>query len=258
MEEEVYAVSLWWECRPVLRRNRREEASRQSSEVRGEGASRAEQRVAEERVSVRLETLNSSDEGTSEQGVGSGRAKANQDLSPTTRIWASIGKSLHGSHTLSPIAGPKETRRVAGLGLARGSMGLKMKEVVVSEVGLEAGPSYRAEDVGCLAKGPVSPKDQSSSKGPTYSKGCLKQLDLDGKPREGPISLVAQAPNNDLQEKGSLLKCFISSNGNPPETKPFVARETEDMRKQQGVARLSETDRALEEESLRYGTGSCS
>ena len=30
------------------------------------------------------------------------------------------------------------------------------------------------------------------------------------------------------------------------------------MRKLQGVDRLSETDRALEEESLRYGTGSCS
>ena len=54
------------------------------------------------------------------------------------------------------------------------------------------------------------------------------------------------------------MKCFISSNGNPPETEPFVAQESEDMSKQQGVARLSETDRALEEESLRYGRGSCS
>ena len=42
VEEEVYAVSLWWECRPVLRRNCRQEAGRQSSEVRGEEASRAE------------------------------------------------------------------------------------------------------------------------------------------------------------------------------------------------------------------------
>ena len=61
-----------------------------------------------------------------------------------------------------------------GLAWLAGLLGLKMKGVVVSEVGLEAGPSYRVEDVGCLAKGPASPKDQSSSKGPTYSMGCLK------------------------------------------------------------------------------------
>ena len=72
VEEEVYALSLWWECRPVLRRKRREEVGRKSVEVRGDSASRAEQRVAEERVSVRLETLNSSDEDMGEQGGGSG------------------------------------------------------------------------------------------------------------------------------------------------------------------------------------------
>ena len=97
--------------------------------------------------------------------------------------------------------GPKETRRVGGLGLASRPMGLKMKGVVVSEVGLEAGPSYRVEDVGCLAKGPASLKDQSPSKGPTYSMGYLKQPDLEGKSRKGPISSAAQAPNNDPQEK---------------------------------------------------------
>ena len=58
VEEEIYVMSLWWECRPVLRRNRRQETGRQNMEVRGEGASRTKQRVEEERVSVRLETLN--------------------------------------------------------------------------------------------------------------------------------------------------------------------------------------------------------
>ena len=62
VEEEGYALSLWWECRLVLRRKLREEAGRKSVKVRGDGASCAEQRVAEEQVSVRLETLNSSDE----------------------------------------------------------------------------------------------------------------------------------------------------------------------------------------------------
>ena len=76
VEEEVYVVSLWWECRPVLRRNRRQEAGCHSSEVRGEEVSCAEQRVTKERVCVRLKTLNLSDEGTGEQGVGLGRAEA--------------------------------------------------------------------------------------------------------------------------------------------------------------------------------------
>ena len=70
VEEEVYALSLWWECRLVLRRKLREEAGRKSVKVRGDGASCAEQRVAEEQVSVRLETLNSSDEEMGEQGAG--------------------------------------------------------------------------------------------------------------------------------------------------------------------------------------------
>ena len=98
-----------------------------------------------------------------------------------------------------------------------------MKGVAASEIGLEAGPS---EDVGCFAKGPASPKAQSSNKGPNYSKGCPQQPDIDGKLREGPISSAAQAQNN-LQEMGFLLKCFASSTGNPPESEPFVARESE-------------------------------
>ena len=36
---------------------------------------------------------------------------------------------------------------------------------------------------------------------------------------------------------------------------PFVAWETEDLRKLNGVVRISETDKALEEESTRYGRG---
>ena len=54
----------------MLRRKHRNEAGRHSSEVRGEEVSRAGQRVTKERVSVRLETLNPSDEGTDEQAVG--------------------------------------------------------------------------------------------------------------------------------------------------------------------------------------------
>ena len=50
----------------------------------------------------------------------------------------------------------------------------------------------------------------------------------------------------------------ISRNGNSSKTEPFVARESEDLRKQQILASYSVTDRALEEEVLRYGLGFCS
>ncbi|RVW43663.1 hypothetical protein CK203_080464 [Vitis vinifera] len=227
-----------------MRRKRRNEAGRHSSEVRGEETSRAGQRVKKEWVSVRLETLQPSDEGTDVQGAGSGQVEVSPDLSPTTRTWALTGK-LHSS---SPIAGPKETRRVGGPSLMSGSMDLKMKGVAASDFGLDAGPSNRMEDVGCYAKGPASTTARSANEGPNCSKGCSQQPDPGGKLREGPKSLAAQ------EETGFLLKCLASSY--PPEPEPFVARESEDTRKFQGVVRLTETNRALEEESMRYGMGS--
>ena len=69
---------------------------------------------------------------------------------------------------------------------------------------------------------------------------------------------AAQDSSNDPQEKGYLLERSISRNGNSSETEPFVARESEDLRKQQILASYSMTDRALEEEALRYGPGFCS
>ncbi|XP_059598518.1 uncharacterized protein LOC104881377 isoform X2 [Vitis vinifera] len=227
-------MSLWWECWPVMRRNRKNEAGRHSSEVRGEVISRVGQRVTKEWVSVRLETLNPSDDGMDVQGVGSGRIEVSPVLSPTTRTWALTSKI----HSLSPIAGPKMS----------GSMDLKMKGVAASDFGPDAGPSFRMEDVGCYAKGPASPIARSSNEGLNCSKGCSQQPDPGGKLREGPKSSAAQ------EETGFLLKCLASSY--TPESEPFVARESEDTRKLQGEVRLTETDRALEEESMRYGMGS--
>ena len=54
------------------------------------------------------------------------------------------------------------------------------------------------------------------------------------------------------------MERITSRNGNSPETEPFVAWESEDLRKQQTFASYSVTDRALEEEALRYGSGFCS
>ena len=123
----------------------------------------------------------------------------NRDQSPTIRNWASTGKILSGSSSLGPIVGLKEIRRAGGLGLANGPLGLKLKGVVISEDGLEVGPSSRrwVEEVGCLAKGLVSSKDQASSKGPILSMGCQKQFDLEEKTRDGPILPAAQASSND-------------------------------------------------------------
>ena len=168
VEKEIYAVSLWWECWPVLRRKRRNETGRHRSEVRGEEVSRAGQRVTKEWVSVRLETLNPSDEGTDVQGVGSGRVEVSPDLSPTTRTWALTGEL----NPLSPIAGPKETRRDGGPDLMSGSMDLKKKGVVASDFDPDAGPSYRMEDVGHFTKGPAPLIARSSNKGPNCSKAC--------------------------------------------------------------------------------------
>ncbi|RVW96397.1 hypothetical protein CK203_029668 [Vitis vinifera] len=224
VEEDVYALSLWWECRSVLRKKLSEEAGRKSVEVRGDVASRSEQRVEEEQVSMRLETLNLSGEEMGEQGAG-------------------------------PIMDPKEARRAGGLGLANGPLGLKLKGVANREDGPEASPSSRrwAEEVGCHAssKGPVTSKDQASSKGPIISMGCQKLIDLEGKARAGPVSLADQASSNDSQEKGYLLERTISRNGNSLEIEPFVAWESEDLRKQQTFASYSVIDRALEEEALR-------
>ncbi|RVW29558.1 hypothetical protein CK203_077423 [Vitis vinifera] len=75
------------------------------------------------------------------------------------------------------------------------------ERVAASDVGPDASPSYGREDVGCYSKGPASPLAQLSNKGLFWSKACTQQLD----------------PSYS------------------PEAEFFVARETEDTRKLQGV-----------------------
>ena len=82
------------------------------------------------------------------RGGGSGRIETSLELSPSTRNWV----SSDDMKSLSPIAGPRETRREGGPSILFGSMDLKNKGVAVSDVGPDEGPS---EVVGCYSKGPA-------------------------------------------------------------------------------------------------------
>ena len=78
MEEEVYEIALWWEGRPVIRRSSRQADGWRSSEVGGEESSRAEKRVTKGRVSVRLEDLHPSGDGTGGQRAIGGWVVSNE------------------------------------------------------------------------------------------------------------------------------------------------------------------------------------
>ena len=225
MEEEVYEVSLWWECRPVIRRSSRQADGRRSSEVGGEESSRAEKRVTKGWVSGRFENLHPSDDGTSEQWSDSGRAVSNVPRSPIIQSWVQSG----AVHHLSPNASPKELRGVGGPGLKSGVMGLKMKGVAASP---EAGQSRRPDEVRCSIIGPVSP----SNKGPN-AKGYGQQPVIGVNTREGPSSPSAGQDHNIIQQKDLLLTGLDPGKSHAPE--PSVVWETEDMRKLNGVARIS-------------------
>ena len=132
VEEEVYEIALWWECRPVIRKSSRQADGRCSSEVGGEESSRAEKRVTKGWVSVRLEDLHPSGDGTGGQrAVGS-----NEGRGPIVSSWTQSG----AVHPLSPNASQKVLKRDGGPGLKSGRMGLKLKGVALS---LDAGPSCR-------------------------------------------------------------------------------------------------------------------
>ena len=224
VEEEVYEVALWWECRPVIRRSSRQADGRCSSEVGGEESSRAEKRVTKGWVSGRFENLHPSNDGTGKQWSDSGRAVSNVPRSPIIQSWVQSG----AVHHLSPNASPKELRGVGGPGLKSGVMGLKMKGLAASP---EAGPSRRSDEVGCSIIGPVLP----SNKGPN-AKGYGQQPVIGVNTREGPSSPSAGQDHNILQQKDLLLTGLDPGKSHAPE--PFVVWETEDMRKLNGVARI--------------------
>uniref|UniRef100_F6HN50 Uncharacterized protein n=1 Tax=Vitis vinifera TaxID=29760 RepID=F6HN50_VITVI len=136
----------------------------------------------------------------------------------------------------SPIAGPRETRREGGPSFLFGSMDSKNKGVTVSDVGPDEGPS---EAVGCYSKGPDLPLAQMTAKGLLGLKACTT--------RKGSKALAVQEVTG-LSLKGPAHSQF-------PEAEFFAAREEENTRKLQEGVRLTEMDRVLEEESMRYEKG---
>ena len=230
-EEDVYVLSLWWEFRPMVRKKHSEASGQKSDEVRGDVVSHVEQRVEKELVSARLKTLNLSAEVRGVQENGSGWELGNRVQGPVIRDWASTDALVSGSTSLGPVVGPKEARRAGGLVVVNGSLGSKSKEVATDDDGSEAGESRRW----------------------ATEMGCQKLSGFEGMERAGPVTLISQASSKGSQGKACLMDCFISRSGNLSETEALVAWESEELRKQQMNVCYSATDRALEEEALRYG-----
>ena len=126
--------------------------------------------------------------------------------------------------------GLKEVKRANGPVVANGYLGSKSKEAAKEDDGSEAGPSSRRW---------------------ATELGCHKMSDFEGMERAGPVALIPQAPSKGPQEKANLLDCFISKSG-PNSKEPLVVWESEELKRQQMSACFSMTDRALEEEALRY------
>ena len=233
--EKKRGVSSWvrMEFRPVVRKKHSEASGQKSDEVKGDVVSPSEQRVEKELVSARLETLNLLAEVRGVQENGSGQELVNQVQGPVIRDWASTDALVSGSTSLGPIVGPKEARRAGGPVVVNGSLGSKSKKVATDDDGSEAGPSSRRW---------------------ATEMGCQKLSGFEGMEKAGPVTLISQASSKGFQEKACLLDCTISRSGNLSETEPFVAWESEELRKQQMNVCYSATNRALEEEALSYGS----
>lgn len=183
VEEEVYALSLWWEVRPVVRRIFTDAEDSRRNKVRGDMNSRAEKRMGKELVGARLEKLNLPVDGRYLQENGLGLESGNWIHGLVLREWAFTDGRVVGSSSFGPDVGLKVMEKANGLVKTNGLLGLNSKETVKEAGGLEAGPSSRRR---------------------ALELGCHTITELEGLERVGPI-----AP----QEKAGLLDQFISRNG---------------------------------------------
>lgn len=137
-----------------------------------------------------------------------------------------------GPSSSGPFVGSKGLKRVGGLPAQGSPVGIKLKGVVVDEVGPAAGPSLSK------AKWWAADVESPSPVGLTGLEG------------------VSPGPSQIQTFDRSLLvkACLDTSNESNTEVEFFKLWETEVMRKQQMEVHQSATDRAVVEEASRYGS----
>ena len=129
VEEEVYALSLWWEIKPVVKRKYTEADDRRKNKVRGDMNSCTEKRVGKELVGTRLEMLNLPDDVRYLQENESGLEPGNLIHGPVFREWAFTDGQVVWSSSYGPIA-PQEKAGLLDCFISRN--GLSSKKSLVS------------------------------------------------------------------------------------------------------------------------------
>ncbi|RVW40622.1 hypothetical protein CK203_079170 [Vitis vinifera] len=105
VEDEIYAVALWWEIRPVVRWLFSATENRRKKEVRGDSHSRAEKRVGKELVGAGNEELQMPLMGELCRRMGPGPAPGIQIHGQETRDWVSPIGRMAGSAASGPNMG---------------------------------------------------------------------------------------------------------------------------------------------------------
>ncbi|RVW93877.1 hypothetical protein CK203_028211 [Vitis vinifera] len=211
-EEEVYTLALWWEIRPEVRRLPSVEETRRRTEIRGDMHSRAEKRVGKEVTEAGIEGQLLTDDGRLLQKNGPGLKSGNQTYGPMPRDWVYVDGIKDGLPLCGLSMGLNEQEKEGGLAKLNGPLGRKLKEKSKEAGESEAGPSNWAADLGCH-----------------FSAG------MDGLVMDGPLFLGRSNSRNIINPEDPLM-CWVP----------------EEIRREQGEAGFSLTDRALEEEAKRY------
>ncbi|RVX02890.1 hypothetical protein CK203_023158 [Vitis vinifera] len=236
VEEKVYALALWWELKPSLKKaqeNRSEVTQSTRGEVRGDGASRAVTRVGKEVEGTQLEALLLPEKmmGIQEGEVGRVIEKWDQGGSGARSTQDAVD---FGPQSAGPDLGPKGMKRVGGPYNQGATMGLnlKLKGVVGVLAGQEAGPS----------KTWWTTEEESPS--------CDGGMDLE----ESPSKPLLQDTNKDQQLKVCSPASPLVNNESNMEEEVLKNWETEDLRKRNTKFLHSATDSTLIEEAMRYGS----
>lgn len=179
-----------------------------------------------------LEVLHQPTDETGRQVSGLGREVIANHVQVGSVAQPSLDPLAIEPSSSSPSVGLKGSKRAGGLPAQSSPMGLKLKGVVVDEVGPTAGSLLSK------AKWWVADVESPSPVGLTGLEG------------------VSPGPSQIQSFDRSLLvkACLDTSNESNTEVEFFKLWEKEVMRKQQMEVHQSATDRAVVEEASRYGS----